>query len=140
MTKRLAEISDEDMEAAREALQARTIRETVTAALRMAAAQAARHREIERPTSGSLADLAHPVARGRDPFSAERAGAAGSSSHASRSARRQWSAGWSRGRRGLLTHTSRGIRPLCGGVATIRRMTEDGYIVRRTVEFGRRSG
>ena len=42
MTKRLVEVADEDLEAAREALQTTTIRETVTAALRLAAAQAAR--------------------------------------------------------------------------------------------------
>ena len=63
MTKRLVEISDEDIEAARAALQTSTIRETVTAALRLAAAQAARRREIERLTSGALADLADPDVR-----------------------------------------------------------------------------
>jgi len=63
VTKRLVEISDDDMEAAREALQTTTIRETVTAALRLAAAQVARRREIERLMSGSLADLADPDVR-----------------------------------------------------------------------------
>jgi hypothetical protein len=57
VTKRLVDLADEDLDAAREALQTRTIRETVTAALRLAAAQAARRREIERLTSGALADL-----------------------------------------------------------------------------------
>ena len=57
MTKRLVDLEDADLEAAREALQTTTIRETVTAALRLAAAQAARRREIERLTSGALPDL-----------------------------------------------------------------------------------
>jgi Arc/MetJ family transcription regulator len=57
VTKRLVDLADEDLAAAREALQTRTIRETVTAALRLAAAQAARRREIERLTSGALVDL-----------------------------------------------------------------------------------
>ncbi len=57
MTKRLVDLEDEDLEAARAALETRTIRETVTAALRLAAAQAARRREIERLTSGALPDL-----------------------------------------------------------------------------------
>jgi hypothetical protein len=57
VTKRLVDLADEDLEAAREALQTGSIRETVTAALRLAAAQAARRREIERLTSGALPDL-----------------------------------------------------------------------------------
>lgn len=57
MTKRLVDLEDTDLEAAREALQTTTIRETVTQALRLAAAQAARRREIERLTSGALPDL-----------------------------------------------------------------------------------
>lgn len=57
MTKRLVDVADEDLDAAREALRTSTIRETVTAALRLAAAQAARRREIERLTSGALAEL-----------------------------------------------------------------------------------
>ncbi len=57
MTKRLVDVEDADLEAAREALHTKTIRETVTAALRLAAAQAARRREIERLTSGALPDL-----------------------------------------------------------------------------------
>ena len=63
MTKRLVEVADEDLEAAREALQTTTIRETVTAALRLAAAQAARRREIERFVSGALPDLGAPGTR-----------------------------------------------------------------------------
>jgi hypothetical protein len=60
VTKRLVEVADEDLEAAREALQTTTIHETVTAALRLAAAQAARRREIERFVSGALPDLGEP--------------------------------------------------------------------------------
>ena len=60
MTKRLVEIDDADLAAAREALQTTTIKDTVTAALRAAVAQAARIREVERLTSGALADLADP--------------------------------------------------------------------------------
>ena len=63
MTKRLVEVADEDLEAAREALETTTIRETVTAALRLAAAQAARRREIERFVSGALPDLGEPGTR-----------------------------------------------------------------------------
>jgi Arc/MetJ family transcription regulator len=58
MTKRLIEIDDADLVAAREALQTTTIKDTVTGALRLAAAQAARRREIERLTSGALDDIA----------------------------------------------------------------------------------
>jgi hypothetical protein len=58
MTKRLIEIDDADLVAAREALQTATIKDTVTRALRLAAAQAARRREIERLTSRVLDDLA----------------------------------------------------------------------------------
>jgi len=64
MTKRLVEIDDADLAAAREALGTSTIRDTVTAALRVAVAQAARRREIERLTSGALADLADPEVMG----------------------------------------------------------------------------
>ena len=60
MTERLVEIDDSDLAAAREALQTTTINDTVTAALRAAVAQAARRREVERLTSGALADLADP--------------------------------------------------------------------------------
>ena len=60
MTKRLVDIDDADLAAARDALETSTIKDTVTAALRVAVAQAARRREIERLTSGALADLADP--------------------------------------------------------------------------------
>ncbi|MGH3730461.1 MAG: hypothetical protein ACRDTU_17160 [Micromonosporaceae bacterium] len=58
MTKRLVEIDDNDLRAAREALATQTIKETVGLALREAAANAARRREIERLTAGSLSGLA----------------------------------------------------------------------------------
>lgn len=64
MTKRLIEIDDSDLDAAREALQTTTIKGTVNEALRLAVAQAARRREIERLTSGALADLADPDVMG----------------------------------------------------------------------------
>lgn len=63
MTKRLVEIDDVDLDAAREALRTETIKDTVTGALRAAAAQAARRREIERLTSGALAELTDPAVR-----------------------------------------------------------------------------
>ncbi|MGY1681674.1 DUF2191 domain-containing protein [Geodermatophilus sp. SYSU D01176] len=58
MTKRLVEIDDADLEAARAALSTATIRETVGRALREAAAAAARRREVERLIDGSSALLA----------------------------------------------------------------------------------
>jgi hypothetical protein len=58
MTKRLVEIDDSDLRAAQEALATRTIKETVARALREAAANAARRREVERLAAGSLAALA----------------------------------------------------------------------------------
>ena len=64
MTKRLIDIDDSDLDDARAALSTTTIKATVTAALRLASAQAARRREIERLTSGALADLADPDVMG----------------------------------------------------------------------------
>ena len=64
MTKRLIDIDDSDLDDARAALSTTTIKATVTAALRLASAQAARRREIERLTSGGLADLADPDVMG----------------------------------------------------------------------------
>ena len=58
MTKRLADIDDADLEAARAASSTSTIKETVGRALREAAASAARRREIERLLDGSSALLA----------------------------------------------------------------------------------
>ena len=57
VTKRLVDIDDTDLDAARVALQTSSIKETVATALREAVAAAARRREIERLTSGSLGDL-----------------------------------------------------------------------------------
>ena len=58
MTKRLVEIDDADLDAARVALSTSTIRETVGRPLRAAAASAARRREVERLLHGSSALLA----------------------------------------------------------------------------------
>ena len=58
VTKRLVEIDDADLDAARVALSTSTIRETVGRALREAAASAARRREVERLIDGSSALLA----------------------------------------------------------------------------------
>lgn len=58
MTKRLVDIDDDDLKAAKDALATTTIKDTVGKALREAGAQAARRREIERLTAGSLEGLA----------------------------------------------------------------------------------
>lgn len=58
MTKRLVEIDDADLEAARTALATSTIKDTVTLALREAAAAAARRREVERLVDGSSSLMA----------------------------------------------------------------------------------
>ena len=58
VTKRLVEIDDADLDAARAALSTSTIKETVGRALREAAASAARRREVERLLDGSSALLA----------------------------------------------------------------------------------
>lgn len=60
VTKLLVDIDGADLALARDAL--RTIQDTVNAALREATAVAARGREVERLTSGSIAALAdeHP--------------------------------------------------------------------------------
>ena len=63
VTKRLVDIDDTDLAAAREALATSTIKETVARALREAAASAARRREVERLTDGSSGALADPVER-----------------------------------------------------------------------------
>lgn len=65
MTKRLVEIDDADLAAAREVLSTSTIRETVATALREAIAVAARRRELELLESGSSAALADPGERAR---------------------------------------------------------------------------
>ena len=58
VTKRLVEIDDGELEAARVALSTTTIEETVGRALHEAAASAARRREVERLLDGSSALLA----------------------------------------------------------------------------------
>ncbi len=63
MTKRLVEIDDDELRLAREARGFTTIKETVSAGLRELAAIDARRREIERMTSGSLAELADKQSR-----------------------------------------------------------------------------
>ena len=65
MTKRLVDIDDSDLQAAQEALATRTIKDTVGQALRDAAAAAARRREIQRLTAGSLAGLADKEERAK---------------------------------------------------------------------------
>lgn len=63
MTKRLVEIDDDALHAAREALGTSTIKDTVATALREAVAAAARRREIEHLTAGSMSELADPDRR-----------------------------------------------------------------------------
>jgi Arc/MetJ family transcription regulator len=65
VTKRLVEIDDADLDAARAALSTSTIKETVGRALREAAASAARRREVERLLDGSSALLAGGEDRNR---------------------------------------------------------------------------
>ena len=57
MTKTLVEIDDEYLAAAQQALGTATKKDTVNAALREVAALAARRRDLQRLTSGSLPDL-----------------------------------------------------------------------------------
>ncbi|MHB8342495.1 MAG: DUF2191 domain-containing protein [Mycobacteriales bacterium] len=57
MTKRLVEIDDAALDAAREALDTRTIKDTVNAALRAASALAARRRHLSRFQAVGLPDL-----------------------------------------------------------------------------------
>ncbi len=57
MTKRLIDVDDAALGAAREALATRTIKDTVNAALRQAAAVAARRRHLERFALDQLPDL-----------------------------------------------------------------------------------
>jgi Arc/MetJ family transcription regulator len=65
VTKRLVDIDDADLDAAREALSTSTIKETVGRALREAAASAARRREVERLLDGSSTLLAAGTDRDR---------------------------------------------------------------------------
>jgi Arc/MetJ family transcription regulator len=57
MAKTLIDIDEEILAAAAEALHTETKKDTVNAALRAAAALAARRRDLERLTSGGLPDL-----------------------------------------------------------------------------------
>jgi Arc/MetJ family transcription regulator len=57
VTKRLVEIDDDVLEAARTALETRTIKDTVERALKDAAAAAARRAFLERAYADGLADL-----------------------------------------------------------------------------------
>lgn len=63
MTKRLIEIDDALLDEARVALGTERVSDTVRAALRHAAAAAARARQIEWLTDGGMAPLADPAAR-----------------------------------------------------------------------------
>ena len=65
VTKRLVEIADAALDAARVALSTSTIKETVGRALREAAASAARRREVERLLDGSSTLLADGADRDR---------------------------------------------------------------------------
>ena len=58
MTKRLVDLDDADVAAAREALGTKTLKDTVVKALKEASASAARRREVERLVSGSMKALA----------------------------------------------------------------------------------
>jgi Arc/MetJ family transcription regulator len=57
MTKRLVDIEDDVLEAAREALGTRTLKDTVNAALEAATALAARRRHLQRFQTDGLPDL-----------------------------------------------------------------------------------
>ncbi len=57
MTKRLVDIDDDVLQAARVALDTQTIKDTVDAALRSASALAARRRHLERFRADELPDL-----------------------------------------------------------------------------------
>lgn len=65
MTKRLVDLDDADVAAARDALGTKTLKDTVTKALREASASAARRREVERLVSGSMKAMANKEERAR---------------------------------------------------------------------------
>jgi Arc/MetJ family transcription regulator len=65
MTKRLVDLDDADVAAAREALGTKTLKDTVVQALREATASAARRREVERLIAGSMKALAEKDERAR---------------------------------------------------------------------------
>jgi Arc/MetJ family transcription regulator len=58
MTKTLIDVDDDDLAAAQRVLHTETKKDTVNTALREVVALAARRRDLQRLTSGSLADLA----------------------------------------------------------------------------------
>jgi Arc/MetJ family transcription regulator len=58
VTKTLIDVDDDDLAAAQELLHTETKKDTVNAALREVIALAARRRDLQRLTSGGLADLA----------------------------------------------------------------------------------
>jgi Arc/MetJ family transcription regulator len=58
MAKTLIDVDEEQLAAAQQILRTQTKKDTVNAALRMVTALAARRRDLERLTSGSLPDLA----------------------------------------------------------------------------------
>jgi Arc/MetJ family transcription regulator len=63
MTKRLIDLDDELVEAARRALGTGTLAETVRTALREAAARRARSRQIDWLSQGGLAEMTDPDQR-----------------------------------------------------------------------------
>jgi Arc/MetJ family transcription regulator len=65
VTKRLVDLDDADVAAAREALGTKTLKDTVTKALKEASASAARRREVERLVGGSMRALADKDERAR---------------------------------------------------------------------------
>lgn len=65
MTKRLVDLDDADVAAARDALGTKTLKDTVTQALKASSASAARRREVERLVGGAMRDLADKDERAR---------------------------------------------------------------------------
>ena len=63
MTKRLIELDDELLDAARAALNTNGVTDTVRRALEQAAAAAARARQVEWLTDGGMAEMADPDTR-----------------------------------------------------------------------------
>jgi Arc/MetJ family transcription regulator len=57
MAKTLIDVNEEDLAAAQQALNTKTKKDTVNAALRAVAALAARRRDLQRLVSGGLPDL-----------------------------------------------------------------------------------
>lgn len=63
MTKRLIDLDDDLLDAAREALHTDGVSDTVRSALKQAAAAAARTRQVAWLTDGGMADMANPETR-----------------------------------------------------------------------------